>query len=189
MIEKVKADPTLPVGEAIREIKLKIAREFGNNKDEFTSVMDGIGSHHALEQRLTEARIAIIGQTPRSRNDFDVMSFKEKGYLSTDVIILDSDNLPDNWESMLNSNMETAYDWDKFNEAMLSYEEGPDNDDAEKEEDFEVSENEPNGKEKRVLAYTSMPLLVLLSECRRGSLDGTFKSCSKLWKPKYFYIK
>ena len=41
---------------------------------------------------------------------------------------------------------------------------------------------------KRILAYTSKQLLQLFGKCTRGSLDGTFKSCCKLWKQQFVYM-
>ena len=38
---------------------------------------------------------------------------------------------------------------------------------------------------KRVLAFTSKKLLSLLSKCSKGSVDGTFKSCNKMWRQQF----
>ena len=67
MEDIVKRDPVVPVGEAIREVKLKIASEIGTDNEVFMSVIDALGSTHALEQRLLRVRISFIGTTPRSR--------------------------------------------------------------------------------------------------------------------------
>ena len=124
MIDIVRKDPTKPVGEAIKEVKLRLAREHENDKETFNSVIDALGNHHALEQRLTEARLAIIGPTPKSRKDFNINTFKEKNLISEDAIVLDSENLPENWESLLEpKDQETSYHWDKMNDAMMELDE------------------------------------------------------------------
>ena len=37
MVDQVKCDPTLPVGEEIRAINMKTARELGSHKEEFAN--------------------------------------------------------------------------------------------------------------------------------------------------------
>jgi hypothetical protein len=41
---------------------------------------------------------------------------------------------------------------------------------------------------KRVLAYSSKKLLKMFSKCKKGSLDGTFKSCCKLWTQQFVFM-
>ena len=41
---------------------------------------------------------------------------------------------------------------------------------------------------KRVLAFSSQKLLNLFSKCKRGSVDGTFKSSCKLWKQQFIFM-
>ena len=133
MTEQVRNDPTLPVGEAIRDVKLKIAKEL--TAEELTGVIDALGNNHALEQRLLEARVARIGPTPKNRSEFNVTTFINKGFVSEDMIILDSDDLPDDWKSDTeDQNVSNKYNWEKLDEAMLEQEE--DEDDSEKDENI-----------------------------------------------------
>ena len=64
-------------------------------------------------------------------------------------------------------------------------------DDEEQEED-ESQPEESDSKEKdlpeRVLAYSTVTLLQLFSKCQRGSLDGTFKSCCKMWGQQFVWM-
>ena len=108
------------------------------------------------------------------------------------MIILDSDDLPDDWKSDTeDQNVSNKYNWEKLDEAMLEQEE--DEDDSEGDENLasepEHDEDENNhSKVKRVLAFTSEPLLKLFSECKRGSIDGTFKTSSKLWRQQFIFM-
>ena len=78
---------------------------------------------------------------------------------------------------------------------------GPDSDQQEESNSTEpeeaTDENEskpeeppPAGKDlpKRVLAYSSRRLLKLFAKCIRGSLDGTFKSCCKMWGQQFVWM-
>ena len=40
----------------------------------------------------------------------------------------------------------------------------------------------------RVLVFTSLTLLCLLSVCKSGSVDGTFSSISKQWKQLFIFL-
>ena len=183
MIDIVRKDPTKPVGEAIKEVKLRLAKEHEKDKETFNSVIDALGNHHALEQRLTEARLAIIGPTPKSRKDFNINTFKEKNLISEDAIVLDSENLPENWESLLEpKDQETSYHWDKMNDAMMELDDSDEYvdeiHDKWPDDTHEANaniEDQNTAKPKRVLIYTSESLLKVFAKCKCGSLDGTFK--------------
>ena len=41
---------------------------------------------------------------------------------------------------------------------------------------------------KRVLGFTTLKLLKLFAKSERGSLNGTFKSCCKLWKQQFVFM-
>jgi hypothetical protein len=62
---------------------------------------------------------------------------------------------------------------DDISEEPVADNEGPDQDGPECPP--EASKNLP----KRMFAYTSTKLLKLFSNCKRGSVDGTFKSAFK----------
>ena len=90
MDERVMKDPALPVGDAIKAIKLEIANELSDNEDLFMEVMDSLGSHHALELRLLRVRDKVIGSMPKNRESFDPINFLTNVFENNDVIVLDS---------------------------------------------------------------------------------------------------
>ena len=68
MDEQVMKDPALPVGDAIKAIKLEIANELSDNEDLFMEVIDSHhASVHALEFRLLRVRDKVIGSMPKNR--------------------------------------------------------------------------------------------------------------------------
>ena len=60
MAELVKKNPAAPVGQAIKAIKVASAEEFGDDEDMFNDIIESLGSHHALEQKLLRVRDSII---------------------------------------------------------------------------------------------------------------------------------
>ena len=70
-----------------------------------------------------------------------------------------------------------------------------DEDQADDHEDHDNLDSSPQSmnstevaKPKRILIFTSLALLSLLSLCRNGSVDGTFKSVSKHWKQLFIFL-
>ena len=244
MVDIVKKDPSAPVGEAIKATKKEMAEEFGHDDQLFKNIASEIGTNHALEQRLLRVREKIIGALPKNRDRFDPRHFlkrvfKKKG---EDVVILDSNKLPENWRDILEKeNTNSDYNWEKktdlqkhevdeskqedHSEESVSVEDigfnedegvsvediGPDEDeparpkvaekevnivglepDDEEQEEDESQPEESDSKEKdlpkRVLAYSTVQLLQLFSKCQRGSLDGTFKSCCKMWGQQFVWM-
>ena len=59
-----------------------------------------------------------------------------------------------------------------------------------KDSNNEPEEPPPAGKDlpKRILAFTTRRLLQLFAKSIRGSLDGTFKSCCKLWCQQFVWM-
>ena len=59
-----------------------------------------------------------------------------------------------------------------------------------KDSNDEPEEPPPAGKylPKRILAFTTRRLLQLFAKSIRGSLDGTFKSCCKLWCQQFVWM-
>ena len=206
MVEIVKNDPAAPVGDAIKAVKIEAANEYRNDDDEFNEIIDALGTHHALELKLLRVRDNIIGPMPRSRDWFDPFHFLNKVFKDNNKVeILDSNKLPDNWEELIRrENPHSNYHWDRLNDDMLSHEdeenttENPEDDDNEihstivdlthiidcPEDPPPVSKNLP----KRVLAFSSLNLLKLFSKCERSSVDGTFKTCCKLWKQQFVWM-
>ena len=191
MEELVQKDPVAPVGDAIRAVKLEAAEEYAGNDDLFNEIVDSLGSFHSLELRLFRVRNGIIGPHPKSRDHFDPKQFLTRIYGNNhSVEILDSNKLPENWTELINKpNPNSKYDWGKLNDDLREHEkdeevEEVDSDDIEPEEPPLSSQNLP----KRVLAFTSKSLLQLFAKCNRGSLDGTFKSCTKLFKQQFIFM-
>ena len=217
MAEIVRNNPAAPVGEAISTIKIEAAQEYGDDDDRFNDITDALGSHHALTLKLLRVRDSIIGKMPRNRDYFDPNYFLKRVFPGkSNVEIMDSNKLPDGWQEMINkANPHSQYNWEKLDDDMRQYEDEEEpiqNDEnvsgdivEEDEESFPADTQEdaciddlvdgpenppPSSKSlpKRVLAYSSKKLLKLFSKCERGSLDGTFKSCAKLWKQQCVFM-
>ena len=205
MADLVRKDPVAPVGDAIRSIKLEAAEEFGDDEELLNEIVDSLGSFHSMELRLFRVRNSIIGPNPKSRDHFDPNHFLKKIYgEGHKVVTLDSNKLSDDWQSAINkSNPNSKYYWEKLNENMKDYEDDRDEevnenensdtvDDVAPDDALEGGPEEPPSSSKnlpkRVVAYTSTQLLQLFSKCKRGSLDGTFKSCCKLWKQQFVFM-
>ena len=203
MVEIVKKSPCDPVTQAIKEVKLQFAKE---NEDDtfFNEVMESLGNQRAIEQRLLRTRYAIIGPMPKNRSEFEPNKFIKRVLKSSKMITLDSNNLDENWRSIIDRrNPETQYDWEKLSDEMRSFE-----DEDETEEDIvgeEPNDSATHGESsegfdddcetesvkdlpKRVLAYSSIKLLKLFGMCTRGSVDGTFKSSCKIWKQQFIFM-
>ena len=215
MAELVRKDPAAPVGEAISTIKIEAAQEYGDDDDKFLEITDALGGHHALEQKLLRVRDTIIGKMPRNRDLFDPNYFLKKVYGGNhNIEVMDSNKLPEGWQELIHKpNSNSVYNWDKLNDDMRDHEaplddvENIDGDlieveslgpDEHVEFGGEETENADGGREspppstkclpKRVLAYSSKKLLKMFSKCKKGSLDGTFKSCCKLWTQQFVFM-
>ena len=211
MGELVRKDPAAPVGEAIKCVKMDIVEELGDDDEYYMEVISSLGSNHALELRLLRVRDEMIGSMPKSRDHFDPVYFLERIYGENNkVVVLDSNKLSPNWEDQINrNNKQSKYVWDKLSDEMRAHEgepveveetdvddvyeepilddNGPDHDGPEDDGPEcppEASRNLP----KRVLAYTSTKLLKLFSKCKRGSVDGTFKSACKMWAQQFIFM-
>ena len=211
MAEIVRKDPAAPVGTAIQTVKVEAAEEYGDDEDTFDEIVDSLGSYHALELRMLRVRDGIIGSMPRSRDIFDPKYFLKRIYGDNHKIeVLDSNKLSDEWQEIIRKNNQNSqYHWDKLTEDMRAHEDPIEEaddviDDMGEKEDTEdsmtVQENvevedgpedpPPASKNlpKRILAFTSKKLLKLFSKCERGSVDGTFKSCCKMWKQQFVWM-
>ena len=112
---------------------------------------------------MYRVRADSVGPTPKGRNLFQPENFLEHLYSEKDVIVCDSE---------------------KFEEMILIEDEHieQDTDECEADEHEETESETPKLMPKRVLAYTHKKLLTLLSMNLKTSVDGTFKSCCKLWR-------
>ena len=155
---------------------------------------------------------------PRNRDYFDPNYFLKKVYGGNhNIEVMDSNKLPEGWQELIHKpNTNSVYNWDKLNDEMRGHESaldetenidgdlieveslGPDEHVELGEVENESIENVDSGPEtpppstkclpKRVLAYSSKKLLNMFSKCKRGSLDGTFKSCCKLWTQQFVFM-
>ena len=181
-------------------------------EDTFNEIVDALGSYHGLELRMLRVRELIIGPMPRSRDSFDPKYFLKRIFGSNHRIeVLDSNKIADNWEDIVSrTNPNSHYYWDRINENVracedpieeaeinpdeevedpveenLTEDQAPENDSSDGPEDPPpASKNLP----KRILAYTSRQLLKLFSLCDRGSVDGIFKSCCRMWKQQFVWM-
>ena len=216
MAEMVRMSPVEPVGEAIKAVKLQAAEEFGDDDDKFNEIVAALGTHHALELRLLRVRDSVIGSMPKNRDSFDPSYFLQKIFgKNHKVEVMDSNKLPDNWEDIISkSNPNSHYRWEKLNDDLRAHED--DIEDLANEHDANLDGDNDEGTTnlsseqsildsdildgpeppppssknlpKRILAYSSRKLLNLFSRCKRGSVDGTFKSSCKMWKQQFIFM-
>ena len=208
----VKENPVEPVGDAIKKVKLEAAEEFAEDEEYFKEVVEALGSYHGLESRLLRIREKIIGPLPKNRDWFDPRHFLKKIYgPNHKVEVMDSNKFPENWKEMIDKpNPNSNYKWNNLNDEVRAFEDHDEDDNLEHVDEHTVEEEneyreETNGNEdnidqpeappkpsnrlpKRILAFSSKKLLNLFSQCERGSLDGTFKSCCKLWGQKFVWM-
>ena len=95
MCNIVETFPENPVGEARKATLLKYAEIYDGNQDLWADIVSKLGDYDALDKRLLRARQKIIGKSPTNRNEFDPSLVLG---VDDDVIILDSNNLPDGWK-------------------------------------------------------------------------------------------
>ena len=210
MCEIVKKDPSAPVGDAIKKAKTEIIELYGENEQVLKDVMSELGSKHALEQMLLRVREKILGPMPKNRNDFMPKAVLKKLYRekAEDIVVMDSNELPNDWEDLIGKeNPNTEYGFSKMEDLIRKHEDAQeDNEEEEQEEgndddgyeegNEEKGENGVNGdatnenkdKPKRVLAYSTKKLLKLFAKCKRGSVDGTFKSICKMWGQLFVWM-
>ena len=156
MCDIVETFPENPVGEARKATLLKYAEIYDGNQDLWADIVSKLGDYDALDKRLLRARQKIIGKSPTNRNEFDPSLVLG---VDDDVIILDSNNLPEGWKE----DMENISEISNLEAENENLEEG-DNEDA-------------NILPKRVFVFTSPKLLKLFEENDgKASVDGTFKA-------------
>ena len=129
-----------------------------------------------MECILFKYRCRLLGKVPRTREEYDPAQLLDK--LTADkTLVLDSENLPDDWKSF---DLRTLLDDGDLNEEAEGRPSNPGvvNIDTTMEEELERSRSRP----ERVLVFTTERLLGLLALCKRGSVDGTFRSITRFWK-------
>ena len=129
-----------------------------------------------MECILFKYRCRLLGKVPRTREEYDPAQLLDK--LTADkTLVLDSENLPDDWKSF---DLRTLLDDGDLNEEAEGRPSNPGvvNIDTTMEEELERSRS----RLERVLVFTTERLLGLLALCKRGSVDGTFRSITRFWK-------
>ena len=176
---------------------------YQNEPGLWNEVVECLGDYSALDKRLYRAREKVVGKAPKNRNQFDPNAFFDNG---SDVIVLDSNNLPDGWKTDIEAKVsenESARtrEWGNTNAKAREYEKSMDEfeqsvvgeldelaqvEEMDEEEQTEEQGNLPKG----VLAFTSKKLLTLFETnlTGRSSLDGTFKSVPVLWKQLFIWM-
>ena len=141
----------------------------------------------------------------KHRNDFNSKEilqslYKEK---ANDIIIMDSNEMTDDWRKVIDKvNKNSEYDFTNMDDLIKNHEDTMEeqNDESsehignniECEDTEEIIEDELaeeiSHKPKRVIAYSSKRLLQLFAKCKRGSVDGTFKSICKMWGQLFVWM-
>ena len=194
MKDIVRSNPAQSCGQAVRTVRIQAATEYGDDEDFHIHLVAELGTDAALEKQLLRVRHEIIGPTPRSRNAFNPVQYLEGIYGNEeDIIVLDSNELGDGWRQEISENYsESEFDWSKITNNLRNIEE-----EYHQQVDVEISDepiDEPTNNitdkdlPKRVLIYTSKKLLKRLSQDRKSSVDGTFKSSPKLWTQQFIWM-
>ena len=194
MKEIVRADPVQPVGRAVRKVRVAAAEKYGDDEEFFMHLIAELGCDTALEKQLLRVRQEIYGPTPRSRNGFEPKMFLNQIYGEKDnVVVMDSNDMPEGWKDKIEKvNPNSEYAWDRVSAELrdIENEYHIDDDDDEEEEvvNTQETENVETDLPKRVLAFSSQKLLRQLSRNLKSSVDGTFKSSSKLWRQQFIWM-
>ena len=132
---------------------------------------------------LLNFRQKLLGKVPRTREDFDPAQILSN-LKSEDILVLDSStDLPDDWREVdLNSFYEEE-PAESEPDARRPSNPGPIFDTT-MEEELERSRVDP----LRVIVFTTIRLLGLLTMCTRGSVDGTFRCITKLWRQLFIVM-
>ena len=100
----VRQNPTLPVGEAIRKVKIEAAKQYSGNEELYCKIIAELGTESALDKQMYRVRTEIVGPTPKSRNDFDAKEFLSKVFNDeSQTICMDSNNLNSNWRKNIDN--------------------------------------------------------------------------------------
>ena len=184
MKKEIKLDPLIPVGrikEKILRQELHLSEKY--SEDEVSQILSILPVR--VESTLHNYRVGMLGTSAKDRDSYDpsqVLSIIRGG---ENVLVLDSRDLPQDWKNISlremfsggNVNNEGCSTDD---EVASSGDENPLDDllEALNESSFNISDS-PDPK--RVLVFTSVRLLGVLSVSKKGSVDGTFKSSARDW--------
>ena len=155
----VRQNPTLPVREAIRKVKIEAAKQYSDNEELYCKIIAELGTESALDKQMYRVRTEIDGPTPKSRNDFDAKEFLSKVFNDeSQTICMDSNNLNSNWRKNIdNKNHESEYSWEKYtDEEIIRMDQEHNQEEGEDEVEVEEDSDDPMTKDlpKRVYAFT-----------------------------------
>ena len=139
-----------------------------------------------VENTLFNFRTKLLGKVPRTRDEYDPTTFLHTLSGGEKITVLDSKDLPEKWtEYNIKALFENPVGEDEPVEDEEPDVRRPSNPGVQPvlettiEEELEQTRSEGVG---RVLVFTTIRLLGLLTLCLRGSIDGTFRSVTKLWR-------
>ena len=120
-----------PVSVARVTIIMKYAEKYPSYPELWSHVVESIGDYSALDKRLYRAREKVVGKAPKNRNEFDPAAFFDTNENASDVIVLDSNNLPAGWKTEIekkvteNESLRTR-EWGHINDTVREYEKSMD---------------------------------------------------------------
>ena len=186
MCSLVETTPENPVSEARKTVILKYAEIYFENPDLWGEIVLKIGDYDALDKRLLRARQKVIGKAPINRNDFEPSLVLGD---NDDIIVLDSNNLPDGWKESIEQQSELSVITPSVGDDAHGGDDANGGDDAQAEEDEDHPEDTERVLPKRVIIFTSPKLLKLFEENDgKSSVDGTFKAIPVLWKQMFIWM-
>ena len=193
MKRQIELDPLSPVSKIRDRVLLEELQHCEPGlKKEIISALPKASSRSTLHYH----RNKILGYEAKSRDEYDPSVILSKNKFGKDVIVIDSNkDLPEDWHKIDLATM--------FPERAKNRADGATSDEGTGDEDqpnssfsdhdnLDSSLQSPNSAEvvkpKRILIFTSIALLSLLSLSRYGSVDGTFKSVSKHWRQLFIFL-
>ena len=96
------------------------------------------------EKQLLRVRAEIIGQTPKSRNEFDAQDFLKRVFGPDDnVVVCDLNTLEDDWREKIDRlNKNSDRDWTKLDDKIIYYMDRCNNKDDKVDDDASDSSDE-----------------------------------------------
>ena len=118
----VRDNPTMPVGQAIRQVKVEAAKQYSENEELYAKIVAELGTESALENQMYRVRKEVVGPTPKTRNDFDAKKFLSRVFNDeSHTICMDSNDLDEGWRHKLEKdNPESEYSWEKFSDEEIA---------------------------------------------------------------------
>ena len=161
-----------------------------------------------VDNTLTLHRNKLLGNVPKSRDEFDPSSLLSKMAGGDKILVLDSKkDLPANWrdidlqerygvqggEGQVDTQSSGASDGTgtgtgSEDDDQAAHEASDSDSDINQINLDATVQAEPGKEPRRVLVFTTAMLLGLLTMGRWGSVDGTFKSCTKHWKQLFVML-